>query len=574
MLAVVARAHARRVLNRFLGDARNARAVQDRVLMTHVRANADSAYGKKHGFRAIRNYVDFVRQVPVSTYAELSPWIERVKAGDVGAMFGGRQRVRMFAMTSGTVDRPKYVPVTDRFLADLRAGWNAFGVKALMDHPECFVRSIVQVTSSMDEERTSGDYPCGAITGLMAATQKRLVRKYYVSPLCVASISDTVARRYTIMRLAIPADVAWVVTASPATTLQLAKTGEAFAQTIIRDVFDGTLSEDFQIPGWVRQALKPRLRPDRTAGRRLSRILETSGSLRPKDYWNLGFLANWTGGTMGLYLREFPAYFGELPVRDIGLLATEGRMSIPIEDGTPAGIAAVSSAFFEFIPAEERESPNPTLLRTHEVEPGREYFILLTTSAGFYRYDISDCVRVTGFEGEAPIIEFLHKGDHVSSITGEKLTERQVVLAFERASRSVGVETPDFVLAPQWADPPFYRLYLERPASHDTRDCSTLAHAFDAELKSINMEYASKRSSGRMGEVSSAVLRSGVLARLDHSRAARHRRGNEQFKHQYLLARCGEDEALASGLRESAAVTGSTSDAPVNAGSVDSARGT
>ena len=77
--------------------------------------------------------------MPITTYADLSPWVERVKAGDVRAMFGGRQRVHMFAMTSGTVDRPKYVPVTDRFLKALRAGWNAFGIKALTDHPDCFM---------------------------------------------------------------------------------------------------------------------------------------------------------------------------------------------------------------------------------------------------------------------------------------------------------------------------------------------------------------------------------------------------------------------------------------------------
>lgn len=558
LLAVAVGLQARRVLSRFLADARNATATQHRVLMSHIRANADSAYGVEHDFGSIRTYEDFVRRVPISNYSDLAPWVERVKRGDVRAMFGGRQRVRMFAMTSGTVDKPKYIPVTNRFLKDLRAGWNAFGIKALTDHPDCFARPIVQVTSPMDEQRTSGGYPCGAITGLMAATQKKLVLRYYVAPLCVANICDTLAKRYTIMRLAMPADVAWIVTASPATVLQLAKTGEENAESIIRDVYEGTLSAAMSIPGTIREALAPRLLADRVAGRRLQRILDQHGTLRPKDYWSLGFLANWTGGTMGLYLREFPKYFGDTPVRDIGLLATEGRLSIPVEDGTPAGIAAVSGVFLEFIPAAERSlgvstdcnpwasGKNPTVLRSHQVEVGQEYFILLTNSAGFYRYDISDCVRVVGFEGQAPIIEFLHKGDHVSSIAGEKITERQVVMAFGRAWAEVGGCPSDFVLAPQWSDPPFYRLYVEDPLDGGEHWSLRLGSACDEHLGRLNIEYASKRSSSRLGAIVVVVVGGGVLQSLDHRRASRYRRSNEQFKHQYLYTRPAEDEELSA----------------------------
>ncbi len=541
------RAHARRVLARFMGDARGATAVQDRLLRSLVRANADSGYGREHGSGSVRCYDDFIARVPISTYADLSPWVERVKAGEVRAMFGRGQRVHMFAMTSGTCDTPKYVPVTDRFLKDQRAGWMAFGVKALADHRRtCFMRPLVQVASPMDEERTAGGVPCGAITGLMAAMQKKIVRKYYVVPPQVAYISDVVARRYTIMRLAMPVDIGWMVTASPATVLQLARTGEEFAESIIRDIRDGTLSGKQSIPSAVRSAVEAKLRPDPIAAKRLEQLQTERGRLRPRDYWNLGFLANWTGGSMGLYLQDYPEYFGDTPVRDIGLLATEGRMSIPIHDGTPGGIAAVSTVFFEFIPAGEYGKANPVTLRSHEVEPGQEYFILLTTSAGFYRYDICDCVRVLGFEGQAPVIEFLHKGSHVSSVTGEKITERQVILAAEQLGGELGVHVSVFVLAPQWSDPPFYRLYVERPSGTAEDWPALLATTLDNRLQGINIEYASKRNSGRLGSIEACCVAPGTFKMLDHERATRFRRSNEQFKHQYLYSAPGSDEVLAA----------------------------
>ena len=86
------------------------------------------------------------------------------------------------------------------------------------------------------------------------------------------------------------------------------------------------------------------------------RIAERTGRLLPKDYWpNLDFLSNWMGGTMKAYLRGYPEFFGETPVRDVGLIASEGRMTIPIEDGTPAGLLDIRHHYFEFIPEEQAD---------------------------------------------------------------------------------------------------------------------------------------------------------------------------------------------------------------------------
>ena len=541
LIARAARAHARRVLNRFLHAAHQATAVQGRVLFEKIRRNAAGDYGRDHDFAGIRTYQDFRRQVPVTTYEDLAPYIERVKAGDLRAMFGGRQRVRMFAMTSGTTDQPKYVPVTDAFLAEYRRGWNAFGVKALMDHPEAMVRPIVQVTSPMDEQIAPSGVPCGAITGLMAATQKWIVRRYYVTPPCVGYIHDARARYYTIVRLALAGDVGFMITANPATQLRIARSGDANAEPIIRDVRDGTLNADLEIPSTVRDQLAPRLRADPARADYLERVVKVTGRLLPKDVWDLGFVANWTSGTMGLYLRDFPEYFGLTPVRDIGLLASEGRMSIPIHDATPGGILEVTSNFYEFIPAAEADSAAPTVLRSHEVEIGGEYFILLTTSAGFYRYDIGDQVRVVDFHGQAPVIEFLHKGQHVSSLTGEKLTEQQALQAFERACRTLGLAVDLFVLAPQWAEAPFYRLHLPQRLSPQPDGADRLAEEMDRQLRSVNIEYACKQDSGRLGSVQVNLLPDGFLGELEARTMAKRRGRYEQYKHRYLYPQPGED---------------------------------
>ncbi len=532
---LVAERHARSTLASFLRDAHEARATQSRVLSQKISRNAPSDFGRAHQFDSIRSPADFAARVPISTYDDLAPYIEKMKLGRPGALLGPGQRVLMFALTSGTTREPKYIPVTPAFLEEYRRGWNCWGLRALLDHPGCFLRHIVQVSSPMNDISTPTGIPCGAITGLMAATQKRLVRKYYTAPLAVAHIKDATAKYYAIMRLATPRDVAFLIAANPATLLLLARTANDHRESLIRDIRDGTLSPNFDIPADVRRQLASRLKPDPAAAARLDRLAGSNAALRPKDYWSLGFLAHWTGGTMGLYRPRFAEWFGDVPVRDPGLLASEGRMSIPIDDNSAAGILDVASHYFEFIPADEYESPSRRALTIADLQPNAEYFLLLTTSSGLCRYDIGDRVRVTGFFGQAPIIEFLSKGAHTASLAGEKLTEHQVVAAM----RSLSNPPDSFVLAPAFSDPPHYRLYLDAPVAPDK-----LADDLDRALSAQNLEYASKRQTHRLGPIEPCPLPTGTLAQHDLRLRQKSAGRSEQFKHRFLLPDCGLDEEL------------------------------
>ena len=554
LMGHAALAHARWQYHSLLRAAKNAVRTQERALREKIERNADSAFGREHGFSRIHNYSDFVAQVPIRRYEEFVPWIERVVAGEARALLGSGQRVLMFAMTSGSTDQPKYVPVTAAFLREYRRGWNVFGFKAVLDHPDAYLRPILHVVSPMDEHRTARGVPCGSISGLLAGRQGRIVRRFYVTPWESGAISDAESRYYTIMRFAVPRDVGWIVTASPATPIKLARTAATHAERLIRDIHDGTLRPPDDIPNEVHQPLVARLSPDSNTAQRFSAIVERNGELLPRDYWKIAFLANWTGGTLGLHLRDFPRYFGDTPVRDIGLLATEGRVSIPLEDGTPAGVLDMGGAFFEFIDA-EADADNPAAVhRCHELVTDHDYRVVMTTSAGFYRYDLGDRVRVRDYFGEAPIVEFLHRGAHVCSVTGEKLTEWQVTSAFDRVCRATAIKVTEFVLAPVWDDPPYYRLHVDV----DFPSRNEFTSRMDEELSRLNVEYGSKRSSGRLGPMVVNRLPDEFFLRFDHERqqgrsapssspqGSRALRliVNEQFKHKYLYIKPGDDACL------------------------------
>ena len=528
----------------FLGMTAETGHVQRDRLMALVARHADSQFGRDHHFAEIRSPADFRRRVPIRGYDGHEPYIDRVRQGDLGALFGPGTEVLMFAMTSGTTARPKTIPVTRETLRNYRDGWLIWGIQAFDAHPGMIakgMRPVLQLASDWRESFTPAGIPCGAITGLTAHMQSPLVRVNYCMPPYASRIKDVQAKYYVALRLSIHRPLGAAMAANPSTMLGIARLGDREQETLIRDVADGTIDPKWEIPADVRRALGRRTRwKRRHTARRLEAIVRRTGRLLPKDYWpDLEFLANWTGGTMGAYLRGYPEYFGSCPVRDPGLIASEGRFTIPIEDGTPAGILDIRHHYFEFIPEEQAGLDEPETVEAVDLQEGRRYFILPTTAGGLYRYQIHDLVRCNGFHGRAPLLEFLNKGAHFSSLTGEKLSEFHVVAASEAAQTALGLRLSSFLLLPSWGDPPSYSLLVEQGDLDDEEIDDRLAAEFDAQLRRINVEYENKRATLRLGPVRTRRLRPGSWADFQRRRLAHSGGTVEQYKQPCLMADLG-----------------------------------
>jgi len=417
-IAALAAGKAARQVKEFLLAHRRTGEVQERLALDLVSRHAETAFGREHGFGSIRSWRDFTTAVPVRDYEGLRPWMDRVYHGDSAALLPPGENVLMFSLTSGTTGEPKRIPVTRAFLAQMRRGWNVFGLLALRDHPAAWLRPILTLASPMDEQRSPTGLPCGAISGLLAATQMRIVRRMYVAPPAAAGIADPDAKCYTLLRYAVGRDVAMITTANPSSAIRLAESAAAHAERLIRDVRTGR----FDPPGDVPAPLRRRFRPAPALAERMRQGAQRNGRLLPGHVWNVELLNNWTGGTLGLYLPRLRELFAGASVRDIGLLASEGRFSIPLADGAPAGVAEITGNVLEFIPAGEYGGGRPTVLRADQAEPGEEYFLVVTNCAGLWRYSIDDRVRVVRRMGGSPVFEFLSRGRHTASITGEKIT--------------------------------------------------------------------------------------------------------------------------------------------------------
>jgi hypothetical protein len=530
-------------LRRFLADSRRAREFQHRALIEKIQRHAESDFGRDHGFASISSVEDFRRHVPVMTYEDHQPYVARVLAGDVSALFAPGTRLRMFAMTSGTTGEPKRLPITDELFREYRAGWRMWGAGVYGDHRSLLHKKSLQLTSDWQQYRAPSGAPCGQISGLAASSRPKISNRIFLPPPAAGRIHDSGAKHYAALRFALETSrIGMIITANPSTLVELARRADRDSESLVRDIHNGTLS--CEVPPEVRAALARQIaRRGPKRARQLAALIERHGALVPKHAWpGLDVLAVWTGGSVGVFLPQLADLYGNTAVRDHGLSASEGRMTIPLADGTSAGLLDFYHSYFEFIPVEDHGKAGATVLEAHELDEGQDYFILLTTSGGLYRYDIHDVVRCVGFEGEAPLLEFLNKGKSFSNVTGEKLSEYQVIEAVEQSFRELGLAIDAFTLAPVMEDKPRYELLIE-PQVHCGR-AAELAQLLQHRLERVNEEYAEKCSSGRLLPVKVREVPAGTWINLRREKTGQ--RGNfEEYKQPCLVGDLEFAERLA-----------------------------
>lgn len=528
-----------RKIARFERDCQQPEKVQTELLSAILHRQAGTGFGRDHGFSSMKTVQDFRRQVPAAPYEYLTPYIERLKRGETEALIADDQ-VLLFALTSGTTAARKLIPITKRYLADYRRGWNMWGARAYRDHRgrKLFLRPIVQMGGDPEEFRTEADIPCGNLSGYTAMVQKRIIRWLYALPPDIGKVKEAEARYYLALRCSIGRPCSMFLAANPSTLLAMARTLEARADDLIRDLANGTLHDGIELPASVRQSAQGRLKANPERARELSDLLQKQGRLLPKDVWpdDTTLIGTWTGGSMGPYLRMLPDYFGQPPVRDLGLLASEGRMTIPFDNHSPVGVLDIWSHYFEFVPEGEIDQPRPTFLGAHELELDKNYYLLPTTHSGLYRYQIFDLVRVSGFLGKTPMVEFLGKGNRFANLTGEKLSEHQSSQAGEEAARDTGYSPGGFTLAPVWQDDrPYYALFVEDPGPSEQDRLRAYVQAFEAALQRLNIEYEAKRQSGRLGPLQALLLPPGTWSQWDQDRLRKTGGSPEQYKHPTLI---------------------------------------
>jgi hypothetical protein len=531
------------VVKRFDTLIRTPAQAQVRLLRKIVGANADTEFGRRHGFAGITSFREFQERVPICTYEDLEPYITAEMHGRPNQLTS--EPPVLFTTTSGTTGNRKYIPMTrEGKRAKSRVTW-LWLCALYRDHPGVVRGRILSVVSPEVEGHAPSGVPYGAESGHGYRSMPGPVRSMYTAPYAVFAIEDYEAKYYTLLRLAAGQNISCIATVNPSTILLLADRLARHTESIVRDVRDGTLAADLPVPQDVRGALH--LKPDPRRAAELERAAAAGGGvLRPGLAWpELAAVGCWKGGTVGAYLAKFDEIFPQgPPVRDFGYYATELRGSVPLSDQGDDGVVAVGTNVLEFHPAGEDRAPEGReLLRVDQLQAGERYFVYVTNASGLYRYEMNDIVEVTGHDRQTPLIRFVQKGKGVVSFTGEKLYETQVIAAVDKALAArrgryhfiaavaeLVDATPRLIFLTEFDDP---------VADHDG---SALVDRLDAALGEQNDEYLTKRKSLRYGPPVIRVVRSGEFDRYRRRMVQTGQRADGQFK----VLRLTSDTAFAA----------------------------
>jgi hypothetical protein len=397
---------------------------------------------------------------------------------------------------------------------------------------------MLQLAGKWDMGKTPAGHQISMVSALLARVQNPMMKPYYATPSPVNDIPDPVARYYTALRLSIHQRVGWIVLMNPGTLIRMAEIGDEFKELLLKDLRDGTLTDRFDVPADVRASLAGRIgrkRPRKAA--QLEAVIRRTGTLYPRDYWPPLVIACWLGGTAGFQKTSLPRYFGDVPLRDMGLVSSEGRHTIPLEDHKPEGVPSIISGYYEFLPVEEIDSPQPIALGGHELQVGRDYYLLMTTAGAFYRFNIGDIVRCQGFVGQAPLLDFIQKGDRVGDLEGEKLTEHQLVECAHAAAQQVGISLTEVTAAPFRDENgrPRYLVLAEQGDFCEDAHPQEFVDELDRRLMGINFLVNYRRREGVLDAPRLLLIENGSWQRYMQEESRRRGTGDYQFKHPGLV---------------------------------------
>lgn len=498
-------------VSRIEADSHAPREAQLRKLNQIVSENASTRFGREHGFGAVKTWEDFNKAVKIRDYEGFRGYIEDVMAGADSVLTV--EKPQMFATTSGTTDKPKFIPITPGYIKEFREASVVSGFHLLRTFPNIAHGTALVVTSPAEEGKTASGIPYGSMSGSLFKNEPFLVKKY-ISPVPyeVFLIKDYESKYYALLRAALSLPVAVFYTLNPSTIQLMCRKLQHHAEQLIKDVRDGTTTAPVALDNVTLNAIKAIAKPDAKRARELATLLEND-QFTPEKIWpTLQVVSCWTKAAAAFYLSDFPKYFGNLPICDITYGASEGRGTVFLSPEKQ--MLAINSHFFEFVPEDEMESANPTVLLADQLEVGQNYFILFTTSAGLYRYNINDVVKVTGYHNRTPLLDFQYKGGNICSFTGEKITELQVTESMQAALNRSNSGVRFFTVIPQFRPEPHYELWIEPEATsasdNDSRQGELLTRLFDEALCQHNIEYETKRASARLGSVTFRTIKRGT----------------------------------------------------------------
>lgn len=422
--------------------------VQEELLFNLLRNAENTVLGKKYDFSGIKSYTAFSERVPIVTYEDLQPYIERARKGEPNVFWN--TPIKWFAKSSGTTDaKSKFIPVSNEALED------------------CHFKAGKDMLCLYLNNNENSQLFTGKSLRLGGSKQLYADNNTYFGDLSAILIEN------------LPM---WAEFGStPSNKVSQLSDWEIKLDAIIKETRNENVTSFAGVPSWMLVLL--------------NRALETTGKEHLFEIWQ-NLEVYFHGGVSFDPYRE--QYKKLLPNSDFNYYeiynASEGFFALQDLNNSDEMLLMLDyGIFYEFISMDTFGTSKQKAIRLSEVEIGKNYAVVISTNSGLFRYLIGDTVRFTSLNPYR--IKITGRTKHHINVFGEELMIENTDRAIAEACKATNTEVLDYTVAP------IFMVGKEKGAhewiiefKENPKDMELFHTVLDNTLKELNSDYEAKRT--------------------------------------------------------------------------------
>ena len=421
--------------------------VQDEVLHQLLSFAEDTEIGRKYDFESIASYETFAERVPIVSYEEVEPMIERSRKGEQNIFWP--TTIKWFAKSSGTTNaKSKFIPVSSEALEDCHYKSSKDLLCLYLNNNEnsqLFTGKSLRLGGSKELYQDNGTV-FGDLSAILIDNMPFW-----------AELSST-----------------------PSNKVSLMSEWETKLQAIIKESVQENVTSLAGVPSWMLVLL--------------NNVLEQTGKEQLFSVWE-NLEVYFHGGVSFTPYKD--QYSRLLPRKNFNYYeiynASEGFFAIQDRNNADDLLLMLDyGIFYEFIPMETYGTSEQITLPLWNVKVGRNYAVIITTNAGLWRYKIGDTVRFTSTNPYR--IKITGRTKHHINVFGEELIIENAEEALKTICIKTGSEIKDYTVAP---------IFMEgkEKGAHEwiiefrkaPEELAYFIEILDNALKSLNSDYEAKR---------------------------------------------------------------------------------
>tara|TARA_R110002020_G_scaffold23587_3_gene78460 strand:+ start:31517 stop:33031 length:1515 start_codon:yes stop_codon:yes gene_type:complete len=421
--------------------------VQEEVLRQLLTFAQDTEMGRKMDFSSIPNYRTFAERVPIVSYEEIEPYIERTRRGEQNIFWP--TSIKWFAKSSGTTNaKSKFIPVSAEALEDChyKSGKDLLCLYLNNnENSQLFTGKSLRLGGSKELYKDNGSF-FGDLSAILIENMPFW-----------AELSST-----------------------PSNKVSLMSEWETKMSAIITESVHENVTSLAGVPSWMLVLL--------------NNVLEETGKGNLFEVWENLEVYFHGGVNFGPYREQYKKL---LPKKSFNYYeiynASEGFFAIQDRNNADDLLLMLDyGIFYEFIPMDSYGTPEQRVLPLWEVRTNVNYAIIISTNAGLWRYKIGDTLRFTSTDPYR--VKITGRTKHHINVFGEELIIENAEDALRNCCKKTGAEIKDYTVAPIFMnnrDKGAHEWVIEfRKPPEEIRYFTEL---LDNALKSLNSDYEAKR---------------------------------------------------------------------------------